>query len=257
MRAISAASTIEPEPVEDQVGHCDCGAEVRRAMGTLSPAYRRLLMRTAFVCGACQAALDAEDAERERLATTGRAERARAKRLERCGIPSIFRARRVDSIEQEPEILAAARKWVIEGGGLALLGGVGVLKSTLAAAAAWEAIDHGHRLRWASMPLIMAQLGTGLGTSGRDHAIELLIGSHAVVLDDLDKARPTAYGAEHVFAAIDSRLVERRRFIVTTNLTLRGLAEKWPEPYGEAIASRIEGHCEVVRLAGGDRRMSA
>jgi DNA replication protein DnaC len=73
-----------------------------------------------------------------------------------------------------------------------------------------------------------------------------LTGTSALVLDDLDKTRPTEYGAEQIFLAVDGAVTSGRALLVTTNLGLGQLAGKWPQPFGEAIASRLAGYCKVV-----------
>jgi DNA replication protein DnaC len=42
---------------------------------------------------------------------------------------------------------------------------------------------------------------------------------------------------------------------VTTNLALSELAARFPQPYDEAIASRLAGYCRVLRVEGSDRRL--
>ena len=43
--------------------------------------------------------------------------------------------------------------------------------------------------------------------------------------------------------------------LVTTNLGLDALAAKFPEPFGDAIVSRLAGYCEAFALQGHDRRL--
>jgi DNA replication protein DnaC len=76
-----------------------------------------------------------------------------------------------------------------------------------------------------------------------------------LILDDLDKVRPTAFAAESLFLAIDQSLTERRSLLVTTNWMPSEFAMQWPKPYGDAIVSRLVGYCELHRLTGQDRRL--
>jgi DNA replication protein DnaC len=77
-----------------------------------------------------------------------------------------------------------------------------------------------------------------------------------MVLDDIDKGRPTEYGAEQIFLAVDQRVTHGSSLLVTTNLGLDELRDRWPETYGPAIVSRLVGHCELVRIDGEDRRIA-
>jgi IstB-like ATP binding protein len=138
--------------------------------------------------------------------------------------------------------------------GLTLAGQVGVGKTHAAAAAAWERVRLGP-LRWFSVPVLFAQLGRSFSDEGRHDALGVLVGTEALVLDDLDKTRPSEYAAEQLFCAIDARVTADAALLITTNLALSELAERFPEPYGEAIVSRIVGYCDTFEMRGADRRL--
>ncbi len=80
-----------------------------------------------------------------------------------------------------------------------------------------------------------------------------------LALDDLGKERPTPFASEALFDILDRRLRAARPVIITTNLTLAEIAERYGEHYGPAIASRIVGQCRAqqsrIVLDGGDARM--
>jgi IstB-like ATP binding protein len=151
----------------------------------------------------------------------------------------------------------AVRAWATgsaERKGLNLTGPVGVGKTHAAAAAAWERARLGP-IRWLSVPVLFAQLGRGFSDEGRHAALDVLVGDEALVLDDLDKTRPSEYAAEQLFCAIDSRVTAGAALLCTTNLALSELAERFPEPYGEALVSRLAGYAKTFVLEGADRRL--
>jgi DNA replication protein DnaC len=78
-----------------------------------------------------------------------------------------------------------------------------------------------------------------------------------LVLDDLDKTRPTPVAAEQLFLAIDHRIENRVPLAVTTNLSLAEIATRYEQPFGEAIASRLAGYCARHTITGVDRRMAS
>lgn len=183
------------------------------------------------------------------------------RRLERAGIPKAYLAAGIDlgtlDVDGRETALAAAREFgASERAGLLLTGGVGVGKSTIAAAAAKRYIVHHGSLRWVDV----VDLCLRLTTNGplRAEAFERLVDHDgALVLDDLDKARPSAFAAEVVLSAVSNAVGNLRPLIVTTNLPVSSLAEHWPEPFGEAIASRLVGYCTICAVTGHDRREPA
>jgi DNA replication protein DnaC len=240
---------------ETLTGTCSCGAEASREKAAGLGAD--LLNRLPLLCPDCEARVEAETEqakrEEQRLTRESRAHR----RIEASGLPLNLRRVDLDQLDRLgcEQALDTARTWITDGGGLLFTGPFGTGKTTIAAGAARAAIVNGRRLRWASAPLLLARLGSGFGTTQREWALEALTGAADLVLDDLDKTRPTDYGAEQVFLAVDSAVTEGRPLITTTNLSLSELAARWPAPFGEAIASRLVGYCRIVELTGADRRL--
>jgi DNA replication protein DnaC len=161
--------------------------------------------------------------------------------------------------EHRGDAIDAARRFATgELLGLVLTGQFGVGKTTIAAAAARAYLLHvGKPLRWLRVHEITTNLGLGFDHPLRGETIEALRTSCATVLDDLDKTRPTAFAAEPLFSAIDSAVGDRKPLIVTTNLALGELAKFWPHPFGEGIASRLVGYCEIHVIEGADRRVGS
>lgn len=156
-----------------------------------------------------------------------------------------------------PEILAAAKKWAAgESKGLLLSGPAGVGKTTIAAAAA-NGLLATAPVRWLSVPVMFAKLSLAFNDDERTQLLRLLVSTTAIVLDDIDKVRPSEYAAEQLFLAIDTRVQAGAPLLVTTNLLLSELADRYPEPYGETIVSRLIGKCDCFAVKGHDRRLEA
>jgi DNA replication protein DnaC len=242
------------------VGPCTgCGTEVTRDL-TDAGWMRKFLTSAPLVCPACIASHEQAEQELDREHERAEAARRRDARIRNSGIPGQLLRVTFDDIDIEgrQQALAAARRWAAgDLLGLTLTGPVGRGKTRLAAAAA-NALVARRSLRWRSTPVLFAQLAHAYGHDDRESAIDTMIGSgHALVLDDLDKARPTEYGAEQIFAAIETRITEGVPLLVTTNLASDQLAAKFPDPFGEAITSRLVGHTEgYVIDYGPDRRTS-
>jgi DNA replication protein DnaC len=191
----------------------------------------------------------------EKEADAARADR-RDQMIQSSKIPKIFRVAFADVDGKSEPVVAAAREWAAYGGGLVLLGPVGRGKTFLAGAAAMERMWRGP-VRWLSTPALLAGLRAGYGTDEQKQAAQALTPQRdlALVLDDLDKARPTEASLETLFLAIDRWVSQEYPLLVTTNWTLDEVSERWEGSYGPAIASRLAGYCRIVHVKGPDRRI--
>ena len=236
-------------------GQCvGCGTDVERQRA--EGRFAHLVNELPFRCLRCEAVQvaewEAEEAERAERASAQEHDR----RIKASDLPAALLAVDLDSLDIAgcKDAIAAARYWALKGGGLMFTGKFGVGKTTVAAGALRLLLESKPG-RWTSAPLLMAHLGSGFDSPQRARAMQTLQRSSALVLDDLDKTRPTEYGAEQIFLAVDGAVTSGRPLLVTTNLGLGQLAQKWPEPFGEAIASRLAGYCTVVEVTGRDRRL--
>jgi DNA replication protein DnaC len=210
-----------------------------------------------LLCDACSAAEEArlDAADRRRREQRARIELRR--RIAVSGMPRELERVELDRLDTGRcgRAIDCARGWAARDvRGLLLTGPFGTGKTTIAAGAMRLVLAE-RDARWVSIPELFRRLASKLGSEEHEWALKLLTARHALVLDDLDKARPTDYGAEQVFLAIDNAVTRGQQLLVTTNLSLGQLAMKWPAPSGEAIASRLAGYCTAIEVAGRDRRI--
>jgi DNA replication protein DnaC len=235
-----------------------CGHTVRRQRveATRVAKLAEFINARPLLCPECIAAQEAE--EQAAVAESERRQHARqvARLVAQSHLPVKHQSRLLSDLEKSDEVLDSARHWVQHGGGFLLTGMVGRGKTMVAGAAALQHLQRRRPLRWCSAPILMARLSTGFGAPMHDWALEVLEGRHALVLDDIDKTRPSEYAAEQIFAAIDTRVENRVPLIVTSNLSLGQMAERWPENWADPIVSRLVGYCRVVRVEGEDWRLS-
>lgn len=234
-----------------------CGSPVEREAAPEGVFGAELLNTLPLRCAACAENDEREEAEREHEDRR----RLFEQRVRSCGLPGAYHHWTLDKLTgsgQASAVMAARRFAAGELRGLALTGSYGVGKTTIAAAAAkaymWQT---GRSLRWLKVHSIINDLGRGFGDPIRDATLNALSGRCALVLDDLDKTKPTEHAVGPLFTAVDECVSERRPLIVTTNLSIGELAAKWADSYGEAIASRLAGYCETHVIGGVDRRLAA
>jgi DNA replication protein DnaC len=240
------------------VGLCECGVEVSREQAEGFGAD--ILNGLPFLCSPCSTRRAADWAEEDRAKQRVAEQEQFASKLET--LPAALRGARLDKLDVDGRgtALDAAKRWAAgDLKGLALLGPIGVGKTTIAAAADIAYISRNLQRvppRWINTVAALNDLSRGFTDPRRKDAQDALDGKHApLVLDDIDKAKPNANAAAILFGAIDACMTHERALIVTTNLMPSQLAANWPKPHGAAIASRLSGYCELHRVTGRDRRL--
>jgi DNA replication protein DnaC len=72
-----------------------------------------------------------------------------------------------------------------------------------------------------------------------------------ILLDDVSSTKPTDFELDKLLAIIDKRVDNFMPFILTTNIKM----EDWVSVFGERIASRLTGYCDVIEFEALDRRL--
>lgn len=112
----------------------------------------------------------------------------------------------------------------------------------------------------ATVPQVLAtmRMAIDLDRQSPDGIREELVAAGLLVLDDLGTEKITHWTREILFDVLDRRLSLKRPTVITSNLNLddleRRLTSEKDDPYGERVASRIAGGCEVLEVKGADYR---
>lgn len=166
--------------------------------------------------------------------------------------------------ESRGTALAAVQRWAKgEFCGIVLAGSVGLGKTRMAAVATQDLIYQRIRklgegelhtsvapIRWVSVPELILMSRAERGTDRYRDAERVMAGAGGLVLDDIDKVKPTEFALDLIFEAIDRRTNRGRPLMATTNLPYPELEDL----LGKPIASRLAGYCEGFRIYGADRR---
>lgn len=229
----------------------DCGKQLVFECDTEPNVLARKLARL-FLCDECAL-------EDDRRTEAAKASGDFARRLEASGLPKAAKELRWSQMiasGQRAQAIDAAKHWSEQepkmARGLLLHGPAGTGKSRLAATAAVARMQR-WPVRWVSVAMLIAQLQASFSDKDRSAALKVLTGHEPLVLDDLDKVNPSETVRSQLFVAIENRITAEVPLLITTNLPIGKLEER----FGEAIVSRIGGYClgRTFLMDGADRRL--
>ena len=135
---------------------------------------------------------------------------------------------------------------------LLLFGAPGLGKTHLSAAIAREVSERGFSVVYDTAGHIFGQFEQqkfGREEEADDH-VERVLSCDLLILDDLGSEMTTAFVQSALYQIINTRLMERRSTIISTNLTPEGISQR----YSPQIASRIEGEYTLLPFVGRDIR---
>lgn len=141
------------------------------------------------------------------------------------------------------------------GSNLFLYGTVGTGKTFLTNCIARESIEAGHSVIYFSASNLFDTLSRNVYDYKNQDAIEGLYHDlyecSLLVIDDLGTEQNTPFTLSHLFTVLNERLLRRRSMIISTNLSLPELKDR----YQDRIFSRITSNFEFCKLTGPDIRM--
>ncbi len=138
---------------------------------------------------------------------------------------------------------------------LFLYGTVGTGKTFLSNCIAREAIESGHSVIYFSSSVLFDTLARNTydykSQDTLDYLYHDLYNCDLLVIDDLGTEQSTAFTLSHLFTCLNERLNRGKSMIISTNLSLPELKDR----YQDRIFSRITSSFDFCKLTGPDVRM--
>ena len=142
-------------------------------------------------------------------------------------------------------------------GNLLFTGAPGLGKTFLSACIAREVSDHGFSVVYDTAAHVFQQFESG--KFGRDNPYEedpdreinRYLNCDLLLMDDLGTEMLTSFVQSAFYRIVNDRLVNRRKTVLSTNLTMEELGRR----YGGAVRSRLEGAYQPLFFFGEDIRI--
>lgn len=153
------------------------------------------------------------------------------------------------------EVLAYCRAYAEHAGdgdlpNAVMMGPTGLGKTHLSLAIAREAIAAGKNVIYGSFLNLLSQLEDEHFGRADGNTLAPLLSCDLLVIDDLGAEFTTSFAVATLYNILNTRLGRALPTILSTNLTLPQISER----YNDRISSRIVGHFEMLRFVGRDIR---
>ena len=146
-----------------------------------------------------------------------------------------------------------AENFSMDSGNLLFNGGTGLGKTLLSACIARTAAEKGYSVAYESAPHLFGKLEKNHFRPTEESArqAEELSAADLLIIDDLGTEMSGVFVTSALYALVNDRLLEGKPTIISTNLTISEIRER----YSPQIASRLQGHYQLLPFVGTDIRI--
>lgn len=196
----------------------------------------------------CETCDEIEEAERRAEKLREQQEERRIKLMDM--MPPIFRETSRERLPN-PRLLDTVMRWEYGPVGLALRGPTGVGKSRVA----WELVKR-EWMTGRESQAIDSSFGAKVsrllwsGITHYDEWIRSLCKAPLLLMDDVTHCELTPRVEEALFRIIDTRTVQGRPFVITSNESGSSLADRIGSTKGQPLVRRIREFCETINPDG-------
>ncbi len=141
-----------------------------------------------------------------------------------------------------------------DSGNLLFYGNPGLGKTYLCGAIAKEVVKKGFTVMYVTASQLFKELEKErFGDEEKEFSdcMEDIASADLLIIDDLGTEFSTSFTVSALFNIINTRSIDKKAVIISTNFTLEDLAAK----YGERVSSRIMGEYRILKFAGSDIRI--
>lgn len=137
-------------------------------------------------------------------------------------------------------------------GNLLLFGAPGLGKTHLSAAIAREVSERGFSVVYDTAGSVFQRFEAQKfdREENAEDDVDRVLSCDLLILDDLGTEMTTAFVQSALYQIVNTRLMEKKSTIISTNLSPEKLAQR----YSPQIASRVEGEYQILLFAGEDIR---
>ena len=210
------------------------------------------------VCDDCRKIEHEKEIAQSRQWEKERNEQEERERFRMCGLKQIHKTMTFDTFiinDSNKQVFEFMQKYSDKpNSGIFLTGKCGSGKTHLAAAVAIKLFNLKKNVKFVTVPRFLLDIRDTFKKDSKISELDLVdyhTNSKFLILDDFGAEKVSEWTLEVIFVILDTLINDMKPFIITSNLTIKEISEK----FNDRIASRIVGNCKIIELTDKDHRL--